>query len=316
MSVEGGQWINFADCAPSGLPDPALSAYLGERLHDTASQRQAEVSYVAQLAEPPSGRLFEMLRFPLYCPAEIDLSVRPTAEDSFFADLQVLVAHGQDAAGNRGVFAAKGGHNDEHHNHNDCGSFVYYMNGVCFAEEIGAPEYVKAFFGPDRYREFLAARSLGHSVPLINGVEQGAGSRFAARVLSHALTPDKAELVLDLTACYPAEAGCIEARRRLTFDRSTLSLEVEDGFTLAEWRSVEAALISDADVALQPDESALLILAGQRLRVIPGADCKMSEVQTHSYSRHDGTSASVRRLVLTTAALAPKVALRYTLKPA
>lgn len=56
------------------------------------------------------------------------------------------------------------GHNADHHNHNDCGSFLLNLDGAPALLEIGAPEYVHDFFNDKRYT-FLAARPLGHSVP-------------------------------------------------------------------------------------------------------------------------------------------------------
>jgi Heparinase II/III-like protein. len=76
------------------------------------------------------------------------------------------------------AFAAKGGNNDEPHNHNDVGSFILAAGSgegaQTFLADIGAGRYDRGYFGPERY-EYLAASSLGHSLPIIDGRGQEAG---------------------------------------------------------------------------------------------------------------------------------------------
>lgn len=314
LSIEGGRVINFADCSAFGMPDAALSAYLGKRLDDAGSRQQAQVSYAAGLSGPDGKRLFDLLRFALYCPPQVDLGARPHTEDWYYLDLQVMIAAGHDSAGRQTVFAAKGGHNSELHNHNDCGSFVLYVGGAAMATEIGAPEYTRQLFGPERYT-FLATGSFGHSVPVVNGSVQGSGRQYAARVLSHALFPDQAKLALDLTDAYPAEAGCISCRRTLTFDKQALTLDIKDVFVLREARLLETALITDAEAALQSDGTAILIKDGQQARLRPGAGTRIASIQTHGYSGHGGHPQSICRIALVPTALANDVTLRYTLQP-
>ncbi len=313
LSIEGGRVINFADCGAFGMPDAALSAYLGERLSDEGSRRQAQVSYAAGLAGPGGKRLFDLLRFALYCPLQVDGKIGPQTEDWYYPDLQVMIAGGRDEKGRQTVFAAKGGHNAELHNHNDCGSFVLYVGGAAMATEIGAPEYTRQLFGPERYT-FLATGSFGHSVPIINGSVQGSGGRYAARVLAHSFSPAQAMLALDLTDAYPAEAECAACRRTLTFDKQTLALDVEDVFTLREARSLETALITDAEAALQSDGTVLLIKDGRQSRLRPGPGTRIDTVQTHGYSGHGGHPQSIRRIALAPVTLTLNTSLRYTLQ--
>lgn len=76
-------------------------------------------------------------------------------------------------------FAAKGGNNDENHNHNDIGHFLCVYNGEMLLADLGAGEYTKDYFSDKRY-EILCNRSFGHSVPIINGMEQCAGKEYRA----------------------------------------------------------------------------------------------------------------------------------------
>lgn len=88
---------------------------------------------------------------------------------------QWLICKDQNANG----YAAKGGHNDENHNHNDIGHFLCVYEGEMLLTDLGAGEYTKGYFSEGRY-DILCNRSLGHSVPLINGLEQCQGREYCA----------------------------------------------------------------------------------------------------------------------------------------
>ena len=92
---------------------------------------------------------------------------------------------------------------------------------------------MKGYFGVAQRYEFLAARSLGHSVPFVNGQEQPEGRAFAATVAEADLSPDRVRFSVDLSACYPAEAGCRSLRRTFDLEKSAGRLVVNDAYELA-----------------------------------------------------------------------------------
>ncbi|TBL81637.1 heparinase II/III domain-containing protein [Paenibacillus thalictri] len=98
-------------------------------------------------------------------------------------------------------FAAKGGHNDEPHNHNDIGTFLLHVEGETLLTDTGAGEYTKQYFGPGRY-EILCNRSLGHSVPVIEGGEQQAGRQYAAAVRESRISTSEDVFSLDIAKAY------------------------------------------------------------------------------------------------------------------
>lgn len=77
------------------------------------------------------------------------------------------------------AFYIKGGHNDESHNHNDAGSFGYISRGDEILCDLGIGEYTKDYFGEGRY-DILCNSSKGHNVPVIDGIYQKAGRKYAA----------------------------------------------------------------------------------------------------------------------------------------
>lgn len=79
-------------------------------------------------------------------------------------------------------FSCKGGHNDESHNHNDIGSFIIVSDGEFILDDLGWPEYDKNYFSDKRY-ENICASSLGHGVPIINGIPQSEGIDYNAEVI-------------------------------------------------------------------------------------------------------------------------------------
>ena len=128
-------------------------------------------------------------------------------------------------------FAAKGGHNDENHNHNDIGHFLCVYEGEMLLADLGAGEYTKDYFSAGRYG-ILCNRSMGHSVPLINGLEQQTGRDYKAAEFSW--NEEKRELTIAFGEAYPVD--CIEniERRIQIIDESMLSLRITDSFALTE----------------------------------------------------------------------------------
>lgn len=94
------------------------------------------------------------------------------------------------------IFAAKGGHNAEPHNHNDIGSFIVFADGQYLLDDLGWAEYDNKYFTSARY-ESLCASSLGHSVPIVNGGAQLPGIDKRAQAT---FTSDR--ISLDISAAY------------------------------------------------------------------------------------------------------------------
>ncbi|MFA4945297.1 MAG: heparinase II/III family protein [Lentisphaeria bacterium] len=316
MCLSHGWVVNFADCGPRQSTRAWLPLYLGGRLGEEACLATARAQYrhLARTGinwQEERCDLLYLARNFLHAPEEIPAEAATVPEDAWFPDLGVLVARGRDRTGHLWEFAAKAGHNAEHHNHNDCGSYLLNLDGERLLIEIGAPEYTRDFFGPKRY-ESLAARTLGHSLPLINGCEQAAGQEFAARVLAESHSGTEARLVLDLTHCYPPAARCQEYVRTLRLDKAAGRLEVADQFVLEAALPVETALITEAKAVA---EGGGVAIAGKtaQLRVTPAEGTVVGEIQVHGYRDHDGAAAEVRRVVLRPKAPAARLALAYTL---
>ncbi len=96
-------------------------------------------------------------------------------------------------------FAAKAGHNAELHNHNDVGSFIFAKDGGQLLCDLGSGKYTRQYFdGATRY-SILECSSLGHSVPIVNGIAQGAGTNFTSTDAGF----ENGVLSMDIARAYP-----------------------------------------------------------------------------------------------------------------
>lgn len=119
--------------------------------------------------------------------------------------------------------AAKGGHNKEHHNHNDVGSFIAYFNGNPVLVDPGAGTYTKKTFSPRRY-EIPSMQSAYHNLPVINGVCQQVGEQFKA----DSFKADKTSISISFASAYPEQAGALKVERSLNI--SPDGIELNDCF--------------------------------------------------------------------------------------
>ncbi len=206
--LSGRKVANFADCSPQvGFRGGAI-AWAAGRLG---------VPQMVALSSSGTGRRGYLTNALDLCLAAqpADFSAPP---EFFLPDLNLLIARGKGADGEQLVLAVKGGHNAEYHNHNDVGAFIVHWRGESLICDLGAGNYVRAFFTDRRY-EFLTTRSRGHNVPLINGVEQGTGSEFCATDFGLERSDGGIGVSMDLAGAYPAEAGVASLRRTVVLYR-------------------------------------------------------------------------------------------------
>ncbi|MDF2963272.1 MAG: hypothetical protein K0S39_5007, partial [Paenibacillus sp.] len=131
--------------------------------------------------------------------------------------------------------AAKGGHNDESHNHNDVGHFIVYYNGRPFLIDAGVESYTAKTFSPRRY-EIWTMQSSYHSLPEVNGVQQQAGESFRAADVEYEADEAFASVSMNITTAYPPEAGIESWKRGISLLRGSgaaAAVEVSDSFRLS-----------------------------------------------------------------------------------
>jgi len=199
--------VNFADSPPrAGFRSGAVAWAAGRlgveqmvALASSGAVRRSPVGSLLDVLLAPEPRGFEPPRL------------------SYLPDLMLLVARGEgrDAP----VLAVKGGHNAEHHNHNDVGNFLIHWRGKSLICDLGSGKYVKEFFGPRRY-EFLTTRSGGHNVPLVNGIEQPAGAEYRAEGFELEEDDGTIGVRMEMARAYPSEADLHSLRRRVVLHKN------------------------------------------------------------------------------------------------
>lgn len=129
-------------------------------------------------------------------------------------------------------FAAKGGYNDESHNHNDTGTFSLYADNQPVLIDVGVGTYTRKTFSNERYT-IWTMQSDYHNLPRINGFSQSFGKKYKARNLK--ADKNKKTFSLDISQSYPTEAGINKWIRNYRLSKNGLT--IEDSFDLKNAQS-------------------------------------------------------------------------------
>lgn len=226
--ISGPWFVNFADApAKPGVEGMVVHRY-GRRIADPALT--AFGAWVHQRGPATiNGSLGRVLP-GLWLEEEIRRTpaTAPLLRDVWLPALQVMTARDR-VGSDRGFFvAAKGGHNDESgHNQNDCGAFLASLDGHPLLIDVGVETYTAKTFSPQRY-DIWTMQSQWHNLPTVNGHQQRHGRAYAARSAVHSATDTAAELRLDLTDAWPADAGIAAWARTIRLERDQALLVVDD----------------------------------------------------------------------------------------
>jgi hypothetical protein len=227
----GGDWyLNHADgsARPSGgQPWHALhraAQRVGDKdaLAHAAAHRQAGAPVAGE--EHGLGRLLRAMTDQAWISAGPGSA--PLPRDVWLPSTQVLVARPEAGSPAGLTLAIKGGHNGEHHNHNDVGSFVVALNGVPVLVDAGRPTYTARTFGPERY-DIWTMQSAWHNVPHIRGTAQAPGHAYMAREVTAA----PGELSLDIAGAYP-RSDLRHWRRTARLERHSGRIVIVDAWEL------------------------------------------------------------------------------------
>ncbi len=171
-------------------------------------------------------------------------------------------------------FAAKGGHNNEPHNHNDIGSFIL----VGAADDLGSGEYTRQYFSKDGRYTYLVNSSRGHSVPIIDGVLQCAGKAFAGAVK----TASDDTFSVEIAGAY-ALPNLQSLVRTFQFDNKRVALTDHYAFDTAPKTVVERLVSTYQPVRT---ETGLSVGCAHILFDAQELDCSISSEQ---YKMHNGS---------------------------
>lgn len=212
MFLSGAACVSFADSGRTLSYHLGLCHYLKKLYPDDVVVYHPKYSYNYDRC----GRFCLQLRSATWFDEQIynESCEEGKSAEYYAADSQWLVkrtaAYG---------FAAKGGHNAEHHNNNDIGSFIYAKNGRQVLVDPGAGVYSRQYFAPDTRYDILECSSRGHSVPIVDGKLQFFGKAAAATDTKY----EDGVFSTDIAGAYEC-AGLKSIRRSFTLGEEAVML--------------------------------------------------------------------------------------------
>lgn len=190
----------------------------------------------------------------------------------YFPDVQWLIERNNESDF---IFAAKGGANDESHNHLDLGHFILGDQSTQYLTDLGSGEYTRDYFQDERRYQYFIPSAPGHSLPVINGQAQIFGPY-------HAQTDFKAQenrLLIDLSHVYGKEAGLLSFQRQFKVSPAERQVQLCDRFEFQQdtaqvteilISALKPQLLDPQTVLLQAASGACQIsLIGAQLSFVP-----------------------------------------------
>ncbi len=266
------RFANFADASPkTNLPPGMLFEYgkfIGsEQLMEFGALKAHEVVRQGGLISAGKGSSYNGFLYILSDIKELwnHRQRQPFTAQSYFDVLQVFIAR-QKAGTDAGLaIAAKGGHNDESHNHNDIGNFIVFADGQQLIIDPGSMTYTAKTFTKERYTSSWVPNSNYHNTPIINGIIQKEGRRYEARQVRPDIGKNRASFTLDVAGAYPEEAAVDSWVRTITMDRKKKAVTVLEKYCLKQYNAPsEIALMTAARISTPRPGQLLLEQHGKR----------------------------------------------------
>ena len=151
----------------------------------------------------------------------------------WFGGIQVATARTKENSFGGLFLAAKGGCNEESHNHNDLGNYIIFADGCPAVVDAGVGVYSRKTFSAERY-DIWSMQSSWHNTAVVNGCDQLPGREHAASDVQYRDDGRVMRLDMELKDAWGAEAGIESFRREFTFDRILNRVTVRDRVKLTE----------------------------------------------------------------------------------
>jgi hypothetical protein len=268
IQIIGGVSPAFADCGVNAQPAAPIMYFVNRR-YGLGLREHDELDLKSTLSSLFEAMIYAFPNAASQTPPATEASPGPGLR-SWFEQAGILIGRPTPGSPCRLGVALKGGHNAEHHNHNDVGSYVAVVGERSVLLDPGAETYTARTFSSRRYESKLL-NSFGHPVPLVAGQLQRTGREAQAKVLRAEFTDKADTLQLDIASAYPVPelkalertfvysregSGCLTVTDRVEF-KSPQSFGTAL-ITLGEWKrlSDNALLIYDVDEVLRAEISA------------------------------------------------------------
>ncbi|HTL07536.1 MAG TPA: heparinase II/III family protein [Chitinophagaceae bacterium] len=212
-------FLDFADADPQPGMAASMIWRFGKDIND-----EDMMKFGAFYRKPETGKigvhqyfrnLFELFIQDEYQHAPQGL---PLPSDVWLPGIQVMIARDKQGSTDGFFVAAKGGHNDESHNHNDVGNYIVYYNGQPLIIDVGRGTYTAKTFSSRRYDIWYNCSDY-HNLPTINGATEPPGPIFKASDVNYKKDKSVAALSLNIAHAYPAAAGVSSWQRQVQLNR-------------------------------------------------------------------------------------------------
>jgi hypothetical protein len=254
VQISENYFINFADASPRVGVSASMVYRYGKDIQDPDM-----TAFGAHYWSPASGRIssthYFRNFFGLFIQDELQNATKrlPLPKDVWLPELEVAIARDAEGTSDGFFFAAKGGNNDENHNHNDIGSYVVYYDGAPLLIDVGSGKYTLRTFSDGRYDIWFNCSDY-HNLPTINGFTQSPGIMYKAKNVGYKKSKSTVEFSLDIVGAYPEKTGINSWRRTIRFNRGK-GIQVTDVADLKEATALTEHLITCYPVEVaQPGE--------------------------------------------------------------
>ncbi len=258
MTAPSGEIFNFADAKPGRIAGSFQMQWL--------SQRYDRPEFAATRFELDKPHPCDLVWFDPRG-KEVDLSQLPL--DKMFTGVQAASMRSAWDDSNAAYVGIKAGKNGVNHDNLDLGSFIYEINGVRWAVDLGAGNYnLSGYFnkGNTRYN-FYRMRAEGHNTILVNpGMEADQQPKGKAKFTRFVSKPDYAAATVDLADAYRPHVKT--AVRGFRLDDHRTRLTVSDRVVLKQRGAFWWFMHTQAKVEISDDgRSAKLTKDGQAITV-------------------------------------------------
>jgi len=277
IEIINGAYPAFADCSVRAEPSSHLMYFISRRLGlGLRNWEQIDPVFAG-------SSLYQSMMYSFPNSASRAQPVQNSSEGpgirSWFENAGILICRPARNSTSSLAVALKGGHNNEHHNHNDVGSFVVVLGDKPLLLDPGGEVYTARTFSSRRY-ESNVLNSFGHPVPVVAGKLQQTGRQAGGRIVRNEFTEDTDTLLLDISSAYDV-SELEKLERKFVYRRQDSgSLTVTDEVVFSKPCDFGTALItfdewkklSDSSIEVRDQDKALRVdikVAGADFEIQP-----------------------------------------------
>ena len=289
--IGNGYYLNFADAVSKTHHSPMLVYRFGKAVDSQPMMEMGAFLATNNDFDNDISHGFSLLRIlpELFYSKEL-LHARakePLIQNSWWPDIQLMVSRDREST-TQGIFlAAKGGHNEESHNHNDVGSFIVFKNGAPAIIDIGGATYTK------NYSNSSVKKSEFHNLlPVIDGEGQQKGRKYSASNVSYSTNLNEVVFSQDISQTYSENAGIKKWERTFTH-RKGQSIVIADNY---EFDKLPDSVWLPMIINSAPDISTnglVVMNNGKDEKVTIGYDPKQFEVESEIIAIDDEKISSI-----------------------